>query len=133
MTDSGFEAILGRLFAQSQEAARMAGLRASQIDGLPRATDAASVRHMTCAICQECLIPDAGAREDAELRSAVSGISLGSGASASDDGSTAEDLEEEIIILPACDHRFHAPCVIPWLLRVATCPMCRVEVTAVSP
>ena len=31
---------------------------------------------------------------------------------------------EETIVL-ACAHQFHADCICPWLIKVASCPICR--------
>ncbi|OIT38477.1 hypothetical protein A4A49_13100 [Nicotiana attenuata] len=32
------------------------------------------------------------------------------------------------LILPACCHRFHVACIIPWLAKNKTCPLCRTRV-----
>ncbi|XP_014277030.1 E3 ubiquitin-protein ligase RNF181 [Halyomorpha halys] len=36
------------------------------------------------------------------------------------------DQEEEAKLLP-CKHEFHSPCIIPWLEKTSTCPLCRHE------
>ncbi|XP_070034185.1 probable E3 ubiquitin-protein ligase RHA4A [Nicotiana tomentosiformis] len=43
-----------------------------------------------------------------------------------------EDDDMSEVILVACCHRFHAACIIPWLLvpENETCPFCRTCVTA---
>jgi hypothetical protein len=33
-------------------------------------------------------------------------------------------------ILPGCQHEYHQPCIDPWLLRKASCPLCVRKVTA---
>mmetsp|Transcript_11521 Transcript_11521/g.28232 ORF Transcript_11521/g.28232 Transcript_11521/m.28232 type:complete len:157 (+) Transcript_11521:127-597(+) len=30
--------------------------------------------------------------------------------------------------LPRCSHKFHRDCIVPWLKKQKTCPVCRVEV-----
>jgi hypothetical protein len=35
-----------------------------------------------------------------------------------------------VIALPACRHLFHADCLLPWLARKHTCPVCRSELPA---
>lgn len=35
------------------------------------------------------------------------------------------------LILPACCHRFHVACIIPWLAKNKTCPLCRTRVRVV--
>ena len=43
-------------------------------------------------------------------------------------GICREELESSIRILP-CKHSFHSTCIEPWVLRVNTCPFCRVQIT----
>lgn len=41
-----------------------------------------------------------------------------------------EEVEqsEEILLLPVCNHFFHANCIKSWLIRKPLCPMCRANV-----
>ncbi|KAL1836969.1 hypothetical protein VTJ49DRAFT_4433 [Mycothermus thermophilus] len=40
---------------------------------------------------------------------------------------------EDVRVLP-CDHRFHPPCIDPWLINVSgTCPLCRLDLNPRSP
>ncbi|KAG5672873.1 hypothetical protein PVAND_002961 [Polypedilum vanderplanki] len=34
---------------------------------------------------------------------------------------------EKFLTLPQCNHDFHAECILPWLERTNTCPLCRTE------
>ncbi|XP_002154423.1 E3 ubiquitin-protein ligase RNF181 isoform X1 [Hydra vulgaris] len=38
-------------------------------------------------------------------------------------------FEEKSLVkeLPKCKHSFHATCILPWLYKTNTCPMCRYE------
>lgn len=100
-SDAAFDQILDRLFAQSANAqqSRTRHLSMDQIDNLPRLLQNSS--DSPCAICQESL--------------------------RFDPSSGSEFIEE--IELAQCHHVFHADCIIPWLLRVDTCPVCRQPVT----
>lgn len=33
--------------------------------------------------------------------------------------------DEDLRVLPGCAHGYHAECIDPWLIRHATCPLCR--------
>ena len=35
---------------------------------------------------------------------------------------------DEAIVLPSCEHAFHADCVLPWLKDKSTCPTCKRDV-----
>lgn len=37
---------------------------------------------------------------------------------------------EDLRLLPKCNHAFHLPCIDTWLKSHATCPLCRASVTA---
>ncbi|XP_014252993.1 E3 ubiquitin-protein ligase RNF181-like [Cimex lectularius] len=34
------------------------------------------------------------------------------------------EVGEKVKVLP-CTHEFHAPCILPWLGKTSTCPLCR--------
>jgi E3 ubiquitin-protein ligase RNF181 len=36
------------------------------------------------------------------------------------------DQDDELNALP-CKHEFHAECLVPWLQKTASCPMCRLD------
>lgn len=38
-----------------------------------------------------------------------------------------DSVNDIIKELPKCGHFFHAECIVPWLERTNTCPMCRYE------
>lgn len=45
----------------------------------------------------------------------------------------SEYVEGEIITELPCHHLFHKPCVILWLQRSGTCPVCRHVLAPVHP
>ena len=38
-----------------------------------------------------------------------------------------ENIEEGAVakIIPGCLHKFHEPCIVPWLIQNSICPYCR--------
>lgn len=129
-SEAGFQAVLERLFTQAgnTQTHSIRGLSATAIDRLPRAATndlglRNNLRLLSCAICQEGLIATSPEMTDMDVEQRSS--------SPKRPFNTEKDMDynhEEIIVLPSCDHKFHAQCIIPWLLRVATCPVCRFQV-----
>lgn len=58
-------------------------------------------------------------------------------APASADPATAavvvQKADEKIFIVLPCRHSFHSECIIPWLNRTNTCPLCRFELKTDDP
>lgn len=48
------------------------------------------------------------------------------------DGTNNKSDEKTFIVLP-CRHSFHSECIIPWLNRTNTCPLCRFELKTDDP
>jgi hypothetical protein len=42
------------------------------------------------------------------------------------------DVDEEVVLMP-CKHRFHEGCIIPWLQKTNSCPVCRHELPTDDP
>lgn len=42
------------------------------------------------------------------------------------------DVDEEVVMMP-CKHRFHNGCIIPWLSKTNSCPLCRFELATDDP
>lgn len=40
---------------------------------------------------------------------------------------------DELRVLPACCHVFHPGCIDPWLAQAVTCPLCRADLTDLTP
>ncbi|XP_078444393.1 E3 ubiquitin-protein ligase ATL31-like [Wolffia australiana] len=43
------------------------------------------------------------------------------------------DDDDELRLLPSCDHVFHPACIAAWLSQHATCPVCRADLAAAPP
>ncbi|KAL3876337.1 hypothetical protein ACJMK2_034198 [Sinanodonta woodiana] len=43
-----------------------------------------------------------------------------------------QDEDDEVKRLP-CSHKFHTQCILPWLSKVNTCPLCRHELPTDDP
>ncbi|MCO5605655.1 hypothetical protein L7F22_059838 [Adiantum nelumboides] len=41
-------------------------------------------------------------------------------------------INEKLQQLPVCKHSFHVPCINQWLAKNATCPICRLSLSAVE-
>lgn len=42
------------------------------------------------------------------------------------------DVDEEVVLMP-CKHRFHDGCIVPWLKKTNSCPVCRYELPTDDP
>ena len=42
------------------------------------------------------------------------------------------DVDEEVVLMP-CKHRFHEGCMLPWLQKTNSCPVCRYELPTDDP
>ncbi|CEH15154.1 e3 ubiquitin-protein ligase rnf115 [Ceraceosorus bombacis] len=42
---------------------------------------------------------------------------------------TDSDAQEEELVMMPCKHLYHSSCLLPWLAKSGTCPVCRISIT----
>lgn len=98
--EGAYEQLLSQLMQQGGH--QQVGLSQEAIDRLVRETGPLQGE---CAICQESYAAQEESVDDAK----------------------EEHGPQEARIKLACGHQFHARCIIPWLQKVASCPICRLD------
>lgn len=110
-TENAFQRALSNLMEQAGNGAAMQGLPDDLLDELPRRIfgyDESKPSAGTSSDQRETQAKNTNNADDVTCAICQEGYKHG----------------DEIVIL-ACRHQFHADCILPWLKKVASCPICR--------
>ncbi|PWN39087.1 hypothetical protein IE81DRAFT_369373 [Ceraceosorus guamensis] len=100
----------------------------------------AKARNVECPTCMDDFMPTTDAEAsradepDAQAGHA-SGKAKAEGTQLSQDDDppdmtpTDSDAQEEELVMMPCRHLYHSSCLLPWLAKSGTCPVCRISIT----
>lgn len=118
----GLDDIISQIMEQTQGSSGPPPAADADIDNLERFTlsDTARVhkaKNQECPTCKDDFFPDPTQPRGAEEQQEEEG---------------EEELQQQELISMPCGHIFHVDCLVPWLQRHGTCPVCRVSIAKSS-
>lgn len=84
-----------------------------------------------CVICLK--LDPADTDADADAPAIATTTTTTNTAATTDPAAVVQKSDEKIFIVLPCRHSFHSECIIPWLNRTNTCPLCRFELKTDDP